>query len=74
MHSLAQAVEAGHRAAVVFVVQRDDSQAFAPHDKADPDFGIALRASIAAGVEAFAYSCRVTETGVTLTCRLPIHL
>ena len=73
MHSLAQAVEAGHRAAVVFVVQRNDSQAFKPHDSADPDFGIALRESVAAGVEAYAYSCLVTETAVTLDRRLPIH-
>ena len=74
MHSLAQAVEAGHRAAVVFVVQRNDSQTFEPHDSADPDFGIALRESVAAGVEAYAYSCLVTETAVTLDRRLPIHL
>ncbi len=74
LHSLAQAVKAGHRAAVVFVVQRDDSQAFAPHDTADPDFGIALRKSMAAGVDAFAYNCCVTETEVTLSQRLPINL
>jgi sugar fermentation stimulation protein A len=74
VRSLAQAVEAGHRAAVVFVIQRDDSQAFSPHDSADPVFGIAFRESLAAGVEAFAYSCRVTETEVTLCRRLPIYL
>ena len=74
VHSLAQAVKTGHRAAVVFVVQRDDSLAFATHDTADPDFGIALRKSMAAGVEAYAYDCSVTETAVTLCHRLPIHL
>ena len=74
VRSLAQAVRAGHRAAVVFVVQRDDSQAFQPHDAADPQFGIALRESVAAGVEAFAYSCRVTQTAATLCRRLPVHL
>ena len=74
LHSLAKAVEAGYRAAVVFVVQRGDSLAFGPHDSADPDFGIALRESVAAGVEAFAYGCQVTETRVTLGRRLPIHL
>ena len=71
---LAQAVEAGHRAAVVFVVQRSDSQAFAPHDSADPDFGVALRQGLAAGVEAFAYNCCVTEKAVTLWRSLPIQL
>ena len=74
MHSLAKAVEAGHRAAVIFVVQRDDCEAFAPHDEADPVFGAALRESVAAGVEAYAYSCRVTEEAITLFRRLPMRL
>ncbi len=74
MRSLAQAVESGHRAAVVFVVQRDDCDSFAPHDSADPEFGIALRESIKAGVEAFAYKCLVTEKKITLTSNLPIRL
>ena len=50
MRSLAKAVDAGHRAAVIFVVQRDDCEAVAPHDKADPVFGAALRESVDAGV------------------------
>ncbi len=74
MRSLAQAVESGHRAAVVFVVQRDDCDSFAPHDSADPDFGIALRESIKAGVEAFAYKCLVTEKNITLSSNLPMRL
>ena len=74
LHSLAQAVGAGHRAAVVFVVQRDDCEAFAPHDAADPEFGVTLRQSMAAGVGAFAYSCRVTEKAITLGRSLPICL
>ncbi len=74
MRSLAQAVESGHRAAVVFVVQRGDCDSFAPRDTADPDFGVALRESIRAGVEAFAYKCRVTEKKITLTSSLPIRL
>ncbi len=74
MHSLAKAVEAGHRAAAIFVVQRDDCDAVSPHDAADPVFGAALRESVAAGVEAYAYSCRVTEKAITLCRNLPIRL
>jgi len=74
MRSLAQAVEAGYRAAVVFVVQRNDCEAFAPHDAADPEFGVALRQSMAAGVEAYAYSCFVTEKAITLCRSLPLRL
>ena len=74
MGSLAQAVAAGHRAAAVFVVQRDDATAFATNDEADLDFGVAFREALAAGVEAFAYSCRVSERAIDLSCRLPIQL
>ena len=74
LRSLAQAVKEEHRAAVVFVVQRDDAQALRPHDEADPEFGATLRESVAAGVEAFAYNCRVTETGITLDRQLPVLL
>jgi|TARA_B100000315_G_scaffold64529_1_gene58564 sugar fermentation stimulation protein A len=74
VRSLARAVAAGHRAAVVFVVQRDDALAFAPNDTADPEFGMALREGIASGVEVFAYGCRVTERSITLGPEIPIRL
>ena len=72
--SLAKAVDAGYRAAVVFVVQRSDSWAFAPNDAADPEFGVALRKGIDAGVEVFAYNCCVTQDAVTLGRKLPIQM
>ena len=72
--SLGQAVAAGHRAAVVFVVQRADAQAFAPNDAADPAFGAALRQAVASGVEALAYRCRVTEQEIVLAEALEIRL
>jgi sugar fermentation stimulation protein A len=74
MKSLCQAVAAGHRAAAVFVVQRDDAYAFATHDAADPEFGAALRQALAAGVEAFAYGCHVTERSIGLSRELPMKL
>jgi sugar fermentation stimulation protein A len=74
VRSLAQAVAAGHRAAVVFVVQREDALAFAPHDTADPEFGMALREGMASGVEVFAYGCLVTEKSITLGPEIPIQL
>ena len=72
--SLGQAVAAGHRAAVVFVVQRADAQAFAPNDAADPAFGAALRQAVESDVEALAYRCRVTEQEIVLADALEIRL
>ena len=55
MRSLQQAVREGHKAAVVFVIQRSDVEAFATHDAADPDF----RASVSSGAVLRSGSVRV---------------
>jgi sugar fermentation stimulation protein A len=72
MGALVQAVRRGHRAAVVFVVQRPDATAFAPHDRADPAFGRAFRLALTEGVEAYAYTCRVGLDEVLLADPLPV--
>ena len=74
LHSLVDARNHGYRAAVVFIIQRDDAEAFSPHDIADPLFGATLRSSVAAGVEALAYCCRVSEKEIRLTRRVPVRL
>jgi sugar fermentation stimulation protein A len=74
LNSLAQAVAGGHRAAVVFVVQRDDATAFSPHDAADPEFGRTLRRCVEMGVEAIAYCCQISEQEIKLSELVPIEL
>lgn len=74
VRSLAQALGEGHRAAVVFVVQREDATAFAPNDAADPAFGEALRLAHTQGVEVYAYRCRVSQGAVVLADELPVCL
>ncbi len=74
LKSLEQALALGHRAAAIFVIQRNDAQTFSTSDDSDPDFGLALRHALVAGVEAFAYKCRVTERHVELGEPLLIHL
>ncbi|MBI4197784.1 MAG: DNA/RNA nuclease SfsA [Chloroflexi bacterium] len=72
--SLMKAVEMGHQASVLFVVQRSDAGSFSPNDDADPAFGAALRKACAAGVRAYAYNCRLTLQEITLHRRLPVVL
>ncbi|PKB58165.1 MAG: hypothetical protein BZY83_08520, partial [SAR202 cluster bacterium Casp-Chloro-G2] len=61
LHTLETVVQAGHRAAVVFVIQRPDATAFATNDPADPVLAQAFQSALSAGVEAYAYNCQVTE-------------
>lgn len=72
LNTLVEAIQAGHRSAVVFVVQRADATAFAANEPADPALAEALRRAVAAGVEAYAYNCVVTPGEVRLDRRLPI--
>ena len=74
LRTLEAVVEAGHRAAVVFVIQRPDAGAFATNDPADPALAQAFRSAVAAGVEAYAYNCQVTERSLRLDQTLPIRL
>ena len=73
MRSLEHAVESGHAAAVVFVVQRGDVISFTTNDCADPEFGRMFRNALAKGVRAYSYRCDVTESAITLSSPLPIH-
>jgi sugar fermentation stimulation protein A len=74
VEELADAVEAGYRAAVVFVVQRDDAVGFRIHDESDPDFGRALREAARRGVEVYAYACHVGPERVEISRALLVHL
>ena len=71
---LAAAVALGHRACVVFVVQRSDAFEMMPHREADELFGEALDRAVASGVEARAYRCRVTLQEITIEGSIPVRL
>jgi sugar fermentation stimulation protein A len=71
---LRRACREGMRAAVVFVIQRGDARAFAPHDESDPLFGEVLREVVAAGVEVYAHTCRVTPSVIELRAQVPALL
>lgn len=64
----------GARAAVVFVIQRNDCAYFRPADEIDPEYGRWLRRAIKAGVEALPYQAKVTARAIILTHRLPMKL
>lgn len=60
----------GHRAAVVFVIQRGDCKTFRPADEIDKEYGRWLRKAVKAGVEALPYVAKVTPKEIVLTRRL----
>ena len=60
----------GHRAAIVFVIQRKDCDFFRPADEIDAEYGRWLRRAVRAGVEALPYRARVTPKEINLTERI----
>lgn len=72
--TLATAKSQGNRAAVIFVVQREDVQQFAPHAEADPAFAQELRRVDKLGVEIYAYRCAVTSEEIVLSDEVPVSL
>ncbi|KAK9811449.1 hypothetical protein WJX72_004075 [[Myrmecia] bisecta] len=65
MRELISMVESGHEAAVVFLIQRDDCDVFAPAHAIDPKYGQLLLQAAAAGVKVVALRCRMDPNAGT---------
>ncbi len=74
LREMSAMVAAGHRAVLVFCVQREDVDAVRPADHIDPDYGLTLRAALAAGVEVLALGARIDLQGIELVRRLRVEV
>jgi sugar fermentation stimulation protein A len=74
LRELKAQVEIGDRAAMLYVVQRDDCRALALARDVDPDYASACVDAVRAGVEVLAYACTVTLAGTAIARRLPVDL
>ena len=72
LNTLMDAVEKGHQALALFIIQMHPVRAFSPHDRMHPAFGQALRQAAAAGVEVAAHDCLVTENSLALHKPVPV--
>ena len=74
LQELMRAVEEGHRASAVFVIQMEGVTDFAPNDDTHPAFGAALREAAKAGVQVLAVNCRVTPGSLEILGPVPVVL
>ncbi|NIN67080.1 MAG: DNA/RNA nuclease SfsA [Anaerolineae bacterium] len=74
LNELRRASLDGNRTAVVFVIQRADAEAFAPHDESDARFGEVLREVAFDGVEVYSYTCGVSRSEIVVRKRVPVLL
>lgn len=71
---LTRAHAAGHRAALVWIVQRPDATSLQPNPAVDPLFVAHLHAAVALGVEVHAFTCTVTRHAIALAASIPVLL
>ncbi len=71
---LAEMVRLGHRAVMVYVIQRSDATSFSLAADIDPAYAAAFSAAQSAGVEAIAYKCTLTPKEIKLSKPLPITI
>ena len=62
------------RVALVFCVQHEGAQRFAPADSVQPQYGRALQQAARAGVELYAYATQIDTQRIALTRRLPVEV
>lgn len=72
LNELSQMVRDGHRAVMVYLVQRDDAERFALARDIDKNYAAAFDAAREVGVETLAYDCRLTPEGINVSKALPI--
>lgn len=69
---LADMVREGHRAVMVYLIQRGDTDRLAFADDIDPGYVEAFRVAAAAGVEAIALRCHLTPHAIEVETQVPI--
>ena len=68
---LAHMVEAGHRAVMLFIVQRPDCKRFATAPDLDGTYDVGLRTAADAGVDVLVYDCHVSTEEIAVRHALP---
>lgn len=64
---------AGHRAVMIYLIQRADAAEFALARDIDPAYGAAFDRALDAGVEMIAYDCRLSIEEITVGRRVPVR-
>jgi sugar fermentation stimulation protein A len=72
LEEMSQMVREGHRAIMIFLIQRSDAKRFALARDIAPGFAAAYDRAIAAGVEAMALRCRMSPEEIVVDKPVPI--
>lgn len=73
LKELMDMVAEGHRAVMLYLVQRGDCLSFTPARDIDPTYAETLGQAIEAGVETLCYVCDLSVTGIEVARPLPMR-
>jgi len=73
LQELSAMISQGTRAALLYVIQMQ-ADSFRVAADIDPEYNRNFREALAAGVESFAYTCRISTKGIELDRQVPILL
>lgn len=71
---LSAQVAQGHRAVMLYLVQRQDCARFGLASDLDPVYAREFEKAYRQGVQVLAYACNLSQTGINLDCALPLDL
>ena len=71
---LSDMVREGHRAVMMYLVQREDGDTFTIAGDIDPDYKSALDKAMAAGVEVLCYQCTLDTEGIDVSKPVAVDL
>lgn len=74
LDELARMVQAGHRAMMVYLIQRADCERFELCDDLDPAYCAAFDKARNAGVEAYAVRCQIRTDSISPECVIPFGM
>ncbi|MEG0376952.1 MAG: DNA/RNA nuclease SfsA, partial [Eubacterium sp.] len=72
LEELMKAYESGHKAGVLFVVQREDAQFFMPNKSTDPLFAALLKQCSDKGIDIRALRCFVDGNTIAIDSEIPV--
>jgi sugar fermentation stimulation protein A len=72
LQALTSLKKQGHRAAIVFLIQRPDAHHFKPNTETDPQFNHNLKTAKRSGVEVYAF--KLTDQNIETLVKIPISL
>lgn len=74
LQEMSQMVRDGHRAVMVYLIQRNDATKLTFARDVDPTYGAAFDAARIAGVEAIALRCKITPAEIRVDKPVPIEV